>query len=197
MHERFGQRIEAGLERMARRIAKSKRALNPEVLERQIGRLLERNARAAARYAISIEDDDANDSGLRLKWVAHPEWDDWANLSEGTYILRSNVPEWTDEELWQTYIQLTEAEAAFRIHKSDLALRPVWHQKAERIKAHILVCFLGYALWKTLQQWQSRAGLGNSPRTILTELSHHRRRHRAAAGRRLSARTSHPLRRPS
>jgi transposase len=171
MHERFCQRIEAGLERMARRIEKSKRPLNARVLERQIGRLLERHARAAARYSICIEDDDANDSGLRLKWTAHPEWDEWANLSEGTYILRSNVHEWSDEELWKTYLQLTEAEAAFRIHKSELAIRPIWHQKASRIKAHILVCFLGYALWKTLQQWQSRAGLGDSPRTILTELS--------------------------
>ena len=171
MHGRFCKRIEAGLERMARRIAKSKRRLNPGVLERQIGRLLERHARAAARYSISIEDDPTHDSGLRLKWTAHPEWDEWANLSEGTYILRSNVHEWTDEELWRTYTQLTEAEAAFRIHKSDLAIRPIWHQKAERIKAHILICFLAYALWKTLQQWQSRAGLGDSPRTILTELS--------------------------
>jgi transposase len=171
MHERFCKRIEAGLDRMARRIATSKRRLDLGVLERQIGRLLERNARAAARYSISIEDDDTHNSGLRLKWAAHPEWDEWANLSEGTYILRSNVHEWSDEELWKTYIQLTEAEAAFRIHKSDLAIRPIWHRKAERIKAHILVCFLGYALWKTLQQWQSRAGLGDSPRTILTELS--------------------------
>jgi len=171
MHERFCTRIEAGLDRMARRIATSKRRLNPGVLERQIGRLLERHARAAARYSISIEDDHTHDSGLRLAWTAHPEWDEWANLSEGTYILRSNVHQWTDEELWKTYTQLTEAEAAFRIHKSDLAIRPIWHQKAERIKAHILVCFLGYALWKTLQQWQSRAGLGDSPRTILTELS--------------------------
>lgn len=171
MHERFCERIEAGLERMGRRIAKAKRPLNARVLERQIGRLLERNARAAARYAIAIEDDDTNPSGLRVKWTAHPEWDEWANLSEGTYILRSNVHTWSDEELWHTYIQLTEAEAAFRIHKSDLAIRPIWHQKAERIQAHILVCFLGYALWKTLQQWQSRAGLGDSPRTILTELS--------------------------
>lgn len=171
MHERFSKHIEAGLESMARRIAKSKRALDRGVLERQIGRLLQRNARAAARYSVSIEDDDRGDSGLRLQWTTHPEWDEWANHSEGTYILRSNVHEWSDEELWKTYIQLTEAEAAFRIHKSDLAIRPIWHQKAERIKAHILVCFLGYALWKTLQQWQSRAGLGDSPRTILTELS--------------------------
>ena len=68
-------------------------------------------------------------------------------------------------------IQLSEAEAAFRIQKSDLCLRPIWHHKQGRIQAHILICFLAYVLWKTLQQWQSRAGLGHSPRTILTELS--------------------------
>ena len=69
-------------------------------------------------------------------------------------------------------MQLTEAETAFRIHKSDLSIRPIWHQKATRIKAHILVCFLAYVLWKTLEKWQSLAGLGNSPRTILEELAH-------------------------
>jgi transposase len=171
MHERFSRRIEEGLESLARRIDKSTRPLDRESLGRQIGRLLERNARAAARYSISVLEDETRACGLRLKWTTQPQWDDWAALSEGTYILRSNVEHWTDEELWKTYIQLTEAEAAFRIQKSDLAIRPIWHQKAERIRAHILVCFLAYALWKTLQQWQSRAGLGDSPRTILTEFS--------------------------
>ena len=108
---------------------------------------------------------------LKLNWDTRPEWDDWARLSEGTYILRSNIHDWTDEELWKTYIQLSEAEAAFRIQKSDLCIRPIWHHKQDRIKAHILICFLAYVLWKTLQQWQSRAGLGDCPRTILTELS--------------------------
>jgi hypothetical protein len=171
MHSRFAGRIEAGLSSLARRIQASTRPLDRGALERQIGRLLERHARAAARYAISIEEDPGVASGLRLEWRAHPEWDEWAGLSEGTYILRTNVHDWTDEELWKTYVQLTEAEAAFRIHKSDLAIRPIWHHKASRIKAHILICFLAYALWKTLQQWQSRAGLGDSPRTILTEFS--------------------------
>ncbi len=108
---------------------------------------------------------------MKLTWSKLDQWQDWAALSEGTYILRTNVTDWSDEELWRTYIQLTEAEAAFRVHKSDLGLRPIWHHKAERIKAHILICFLAYVLWKTLQQWQSQAGLGDSPRTILTELS--------------------------
>jgi transposase len=171
MHARFAERIEDGLRSLARRIDKSMRPLDRGALERQIGRLLERNSRAAARYAITITDDETHASAVKLQWSAQPQWDEWAALSEGTYILRSNVHDWSDEELWQTYIQLTEAEAAFRVQKSDLCVRPIWHHKHERIKAHILICFLAYALWKTLQQWQSRAGLGHSPRTILSELS--------------------------
>ena len=73
--------------------------------------------------------------------------------------------------MWKTYIQLTEAEAAFRIHKSDLSIRPIWHQKEERVLAHILVCFLAYVLWKTLGQMCQRAGLGHEPRRVFEELS--------------------------
>lgn len=171
MHERFSKRIEEGLQSLARRIEKSQSALDRGKIERQIGRLLERNSRAGARYSIAVSEDGGAPAGLKLKWSQRPEWDHWARLSEGTYILRSNIHDWTDEELWKTYIQLSEAEAAFRIHKSDLCIRPIWHHKQGRIKAHILICFLAYALWKTLQKWQSRAGLGDSPRTILTELS--------------------------
>lgn len=171
MHERFSKRIEEGLQSLARRIEKSQSALDRGKIERQIGRLLERNSRAGARYSIAVSEDGGAPAGLKLKWSQRPEWDHWARFSEGTYILRSNIHDWTDEELWKTYIQLSEAEAAFRIHKSDLCIRPIWHHKQGRIKAHILICFLAYALWKTLQKWQSHAGLGDSPRTILTELS--------------------------
>lgn len=82
-----------------------------------------------------------------------------------------NVSDWSDEELWKAYIQLTEAEAAFRIHKSGLSIRPVWHHKQDRVLAHILVCFLAYAMWKTLAQFCQRAGLGSEPRRVLMELS--------------------------
>jgi hypothetical protein len=171
MHSRFSHRIDHGLGSLARRIAKAKRVLDRSVLERQIGRLLQRNSRAARRYSICITKDKTTPARLKLTWSARAEWDDWAALSEGAYILRTNIADWSDEELWKTYVQLSEAEAAFRIHKSDLCVRPIWHHKERRIKAHILVCFLAYALWKTLQQWQSHAGLGDAPRTILSELS--------------------------
>ena len=170
MHERFSARIEAGLERMGRRLERSRRPLDRGALERQIGRLLERNRRAAGRYQIRLVDDDRLASKLRLQWSVREQWDEWARQSEGSYVLRTNVSDWTPEEMWKTYIQLWEVEAAFRMHKTELSIRPIWHQKEERVLAHILVCFLAYVLWKTLEQWQSRAGLGNSPRTILEEI---------------------------
>jgi transposase len=171
MHERFCKRIEAALATIGGRIAKSRRRLERGALERQIGRLLQRNSRAAGRYLIEIVDDPASMAGVRLQWSVRKQWEEWAQYSEGTYILRTNIIDWTPEAMWTAYVQLTEAEAAFRIHKSDLSIRPIWHHKAPRIKAHILVCFLAYVLWKTLEKWQSLAGLGNSPRSILEELS--------------------------
>jgi transposase len=170
MHDRFAKRIEEGLATIERRLLHARKPVDRSRLERQIGRLLGSNERAAGRYRILITDDTTKPGGLTLTWSIHSEWSDWARESEGCYVLRTNVADWTEEELWRTYIQLTQAEAAFRIHKSDLSIRPIWHQKAERVQAHILVCFLAYALWKTLEQWQKRAGLGNSPRTILDEL---------------------------
>lgn len=86
-------------------------------------------------------------------------------------MLRSNIRDWSPEQLWKAYIQLTEAENAFRIHKRDLNIRPVWHQKEERVQAHILVCFLAYVLWKTLGRLCRNAGLGDEPRKILWELA--------------------------
>jgi transposase len=167
---RFCRRIEESLTKLAQRLTRARRPLDRGRLERQVGRLLARNPRGAGRYVIEFVTDPAVPAGLRLTWTARPEWDDWARWSEGCYVLRSNIADWSPEDLWRTYIQLTEAEAAFRIQKSELAIRPVWHQRADRVQAHVLVCFLAYVLWKTLEQWQRRAGLGQSPRTILEEL---------------------------
>ena len=106
-----------------------------------------------------------------LTVAGNAAFDDWAALSEGAYLLRSNITDWSDQQLWKAYIQLTQAEAAFRIQKDQLIVRPIWHQREDRVQAHILVCFLAFVLWKSLEMWQQRAGLGNSPRTILEELA--------------------------
>jgi hypothetical protein len=74
-------------------------------------------------------------------------------------------------QLWSWYLQLTQAEDAFRISKSDLNLRPVFHQKTERVEAHILVCFLSLALWRTLEQWMRGKHLGNCARQLVKEVA--------------------------
>ena len=170
MHQRFAERIEQGLRALERRIARSRKPLERGPIERQIGRLLGKNSRSAGRFSARLVDDPSTGAKLRLQWSLRAEWDDWSRLSEGCYVLRSNVNDWTPDALWQTYVQLSEAEAAFRIQKSDLSIRPIWHHKQNRVQAHILVCFLAYAMWKTLEQWQKRAGLGSSPRSILYEI---------------------------
>src|ERR1700704_4042725 len=169
MHDKFSRRIEEALGRLAARLARSKKRIDPATVNRQIGRILQQNQRSAARFAITLEPDGCP-AGFRLGVVYNDAFDDWAALSEGAYLLRSNICDWSDQQLWKAYIQLTQAEAAFRIQKDQLNLRPIWHQREDRVQAHILVCFLAFVLWKSLEMWQSRAGLGNSPRIILEEL---------------------------
>jgi transposase len=169
MHDKFSRRIEEALERLAARLARSKKRIDPAMVNRQIGRILQQNQRAAARFAITLAA-DGGAAGFRLDVVYNASFDDWAALSEGAYLLRSNISDWSDQLLWKAYIQLTQAEAAFRIQKDQLNVRPIGHQREDRVQAHILVCFLAFVLWKSLEMWQSRAGLGNSPRIILEEL---------------------------
>jgi transposase len=164
---RFEQRIEERLAKMAARCEKQKR--DPQKVEREIGRLLGKNTRAAGLFDVDVKPDEHGHA--HMTWNKIADRRDWATLSAGCYLLRSNVRDWSDEELWKAYIQLTEAEAAFRIHKSDLSIRPIWHQKEHRVLAHILVCFLAYVLWKMLAALCEKAGLGHEPRRVLEELS--------------------------
>jgi transposase len=167
MHVRFEKRIEEGLVQIAAGCAK--RRQDVATISRRVGRLLGQNTRAAGLFDIRVR--AAENGATQIEWKKIETWRAWAQLSEGSYVLRSNVSGWSDEDLWRAYIQLTDAEAAFRIQKSDLSLRPVWHQKEDRVLAHILVCFLAYVLWKFLGQLCQKAGLGIEPRRVLAELS--------------------------
>jgi transposase len=167
MVRRSEEKIEERLKSMSARCEKQTR--DPMKVEREVGRLFGQNTRAARLFEVQISKTESG--AARVEWKKVKPVQDWHTLADGCYLLRTNVRDWTDEELWKAYIQLTEAEAAFRIHKDDLSIRPVWHQKEDRVLAHILVCFLAYVLWKTLGQLCQAAGLGNEPRRVLTELS--------------------------
>lgn len=166
MHQRFEERIEQELQKI--QASCEKRKWKKEVIDRRVGRVMGKNSRAAGLFEVEVA--ESPDGRATITWQKKESWRDWATLSEGCYLLRSNVTNWSSEELWKAYIQLTEAEAAFRIHKSDLRIRPIWHQCEDRVLAHILVCFLAYVLWKTLGQMVQAAGLGDEPRRVLEEL---------------------------
>ena len=167
MHARFEARIEAGLTKL--QTSCTKNAWPVGTIERRVGKLLGANTRAAGLFDVTVT--AGADGRAQVAWTKRETWRDWATLSEGCYLLRSNIADLAPADLWTAYIGLTQAEAAFRIQKSDLQLRPIWHQRADRVKAHLLVCFLAFVLWKALGQFCACAGLGDEPRRVLDELS--------------------------
>src|SRR3979490_141598 len=112
MHDKFSRRIEETLGRLAAGVACAKKRIDPAIVNRQIGRILQQNQRSAARFAITLEPDGCP-AGFRLGVVYNAAFDDWAALSEGAYLLRSNIEDWSDRQLWKAYIQLTQAEDHF------------------------------------------------------------------------------------
>ena len=137
-----------GLQSLERRLDKAKKKPNRSQVERQIGRLLGKNSRAAGLFDIKVSKIDREGSSgfLKVTWTKKDEWREWTQLSEGCYLLRTNLVDWTAKDLWKTYIQLTQAESAFRTQKTELNLRPIWHHKEDRVQAHILFSFLAYAM---------------------------------------------------
>lgn len=116
--------------------------------ERRLGAIRARYSRVADLYHTEIVETEKQ---LKLDWKIREDRRAWQQAREGAYLLRSNLPPSDPNQLWKSYIQLTEAEAAFRALKSELAIRPIYHQLEPRTKAHVLVAFLGYALWVTLK----------------------------------------------
>jgi len=144
IHDRFELRIEKGLTKLAGRLAKARQPDRVQV-ERQIGRLLGSNTRAAGLFDIHVTEGEGNGGkGLTLTWSKRETWRAWSPLSEGGYLLRTNLTDGKPEDLWKSYIPLTQAEAAFRTCKSELHLRPIWHRLRDRVHAHILFSFLAY-----------------------------------------------------
>ena len=172
MHDRFLERMEAGLAKL-QSSAECGRLKDAAVAHQRLGRLKERYWRAASAFNVRIAaiPKPKGKARLSVTWTRNQRWSDWTALSEGCYLLRTNLTEVDPAALWRRYIQLTEAEWAFRISKDELEIRPIWHQKEERVLAHILVCFLAYVLWKALAQWMRGAGLGDAPRTLLEEFA--------------------------
>jgi transposase len=168
IRSRFSARLEKALHGLQQRVAEG-RLKDRHKIERCLGAIQARHPQVADLYEMKVGVGTHGD--LRLAWKRIEGRQAWQQAREGAYLLRTNLPPDEPDKLWQNYIQLTEAEAAFRALKSELCIRPIFHQRERRAKAHILVAFLGYALWVTLKHLLLRHGSACSPSRALALLS--------------------------
>ena len=155
IRKRFSDRMEDALSRLAKAITTG-RLKDRNKMERRLGRIQANHPSVNDLYEVALRD---TPEGVRLFWEMKKEGKTWRELREGAYILRTNLQAETVEELWSKYMQLTEAEASFRALKSELSIRPLYHQLEPRVKAHVMVAFLGYALWVTLKHLLHAKGM--------------------------------------
>jgi len=145
IRKRFSARMEEALKRLVKTI-ETGRLKDRNKMERRLGRIQASHPQVSDLYELALRD---TRDGVRLQWSVKAERQVWHGLRAGAYMLRTNLQAGSAEELWSRYMQLTEAEASFRALKSELSIRPLFHQLEPRVKAHVMVAFLGYALWVT------------------------------------------------
>lgn len=152
IRRRFSSSMEKALKGLEKAIVLG-RLKDRNKMERRLGKIQARHPSVNDLYDVSMRDTSA---GVRLCWQIKEGHQKWRESREGAYLLRTNLQAQSAEELWSKYMQLTEAEASFRALKSELSIRPLFHQKESRVKAHVMVAFLGYALWVTLKHLLKR-----------------------------------------
>jgi transposase len=172
-HEKEAAMLRRQRERLRAKLVQIDAALRrqkarPAPIERRIGKWLGRNTAAEKVFRVEVLLESSWATGLRIE--EDESRLEWTRRSQGAYLLRTNCREQDPRKLWHWYIQLTEVEDAFRTGKSDLGLRPVHHQLEHRAQAHILVCFIALAMWRSLEMWRQGAGLGQCARQVLREL---------------------------
>jgi transposase len=152
IRSRFSNSMESALKGLEKTIVTG-RLKDRNKMERRLGKIQARHPQVNDLYDLDLRD---TAEGVRLFWQMKEDRRNWRESREGAYLLRTNLKAETAEELWSKYMQLTEAEASFRSLKSELSVRPLFHQLEARVKAHVMVAFLGYALWVTLKHLLKR-----------------------------------------
>ena len=161
----FNLRYEAALTTLNAGLGKKGTVKKYEKVLERLGRLKEKYARVAHNYDIIVNTNDEKTLVTEITWT-HNKSENKKDNNEGVYCLRTDIKELTEKELWQTYVMLTDLEASFRSMKSELGLRPVYHQKEERVTAHLFITLLAYHLVHTLRTQYKRKGINLSWQSI-------------------------------
>ena len=158
IRNRFHVRLEEALAKLNAGLDKKGTVKNYVKILERIGRLREKNSRVASDYRIEVTADADKNNAIRIEWQRESQ-SDQKDQHCGVYCLRTNIKDWSEQQLWSTYTLLTEIEATFRSLKTDLGLRPVFHQKEARVTGHLFITLLAYHLVHTLRYQLKQQGI--------------------------------------
>jgi len=166
MRKQACSRYETGLQTIAASLQKKRAVKNYEKILERLGRLKEKYKQVSYTYAVEIITDTKKKNVTAIKW----EHTETKQKPAGVYCLRSNRNDLDEQSLWNIYIMLTELEAAFRCLKSELGLRPVYHQITQRVDSHIFISVLAYHILHTIRYKLKQSGINESWETIKRDL---------------------------
>jgi len=169
INERCSSRFEQELDHLAEGLDRPRRLKRANKVCAKIGRLRQQYARVAKDYAITTQNDDQGEKTIALHYQ-RIEREETPNAHPGVYCLRSNQTKWDAAKLWRTYMMLTDLEAVFRSLKSELGMRPVYHQKTHRVEGHLFITLLAYNLVHQIRLRLKANNINDSWQTIRTTL---------------------------
>lgn len=167
IREKQEQRLLGDLKKLEQRIARGRLVKEPKI-HQAIGRLKERYPRVARYYAIHYDAETRS-----LSWMENAERKERAKRLDGTYLLKTDREDLSEDEIWRTYMLLTRVESAFRSMKSPLAERPIFHHLERRVQTHIFLCVLAYHLLVSIEKMFLDAGIHTSWATLREQLRTH------------------------
>ena len=174
IQDRFSERFESALQSLSDGLSKKGTTKRYDKVLERIGRLKEKYSRAAQHYAIRVEHNEHSGNATVIHWERKEKAQTQAT-HPGVYCLRTNLSEWDETTLWNTYTMLTDLEAVFRSLKSELGLRPNYHQKATRVEGHLFITLLAYHLVQTIRTQLKSQGIHDSWETIRRKMDNQQR----------------------
>ena len=164
--DRFSKRLEEDLTKLDLGLNKKGTVKKYDKILERIGRLKEKYSRIARQYEIKVEKNEETGNAQWVKWKRKVSED----LFPGVYCLRTNKTDWNESTLWHTYTMLTDVESVFRSLKSELGLRPIYHQKSHRGSAHLFITMLAYHIVHSIRYQLKNSGINSSWETLRTHL---------------------------
>jgi len=174
MQDRPAERFEGALQSLADGLLKKGTTKRYDKVNQRIGRLKGKYSRAAQHYRIDVVQDPESNNAIGIKWERHEKTHSQAT-HPGVYCLRTNLVDWDEASLWKTYTMLTDLESVFRSLKSELGMRPIYHQKEERVNGHIFITLIAYHLVQTLRFQLKEKGIYDSWQTLRTRMENQQR----------------------